>query len=96
MEMHKKALQLQYEKLGPKHPDVILTCKYIAEVYCSQSKPDAAIAILREAIEIEELVNGLFNPSVAESNNYLASILRDNGDIDGALEAFTRGTYILR
>lgn len=94
MEMHKKALQLQYEKLGPKHPDVIVTCKYIAEVYCSQSKPDAAIAILREAIEIEELVNGLFSPSVAESNNYLASILRDNGDVDGALEAFTRAMEI--
>ena len=28
LEMHKKALRLQQEKLGDKHPDVILTCKY--------------------------------------------------------------------
>ena len=66
------------------HPDVAATLRSLGRLQRSTSDYDAAEQRLREALAIEQEINGVQSRTAAETMVDLASVLRGKGELDEA------------
>ncbi|QTA93947.1 Tetratricopeptide repeat-containing protein [Desulfonema magnum] len=83
-----------YEKTEPEVDNLASVLNLIAALFWKAGFFDAAIPMLRQALEISEKVLGADHPSTATSLNNLGTMLQDKGDYEGAEPLYRRALEI--
>jgi CHAT domain-containing protein/tetratricopeptide (TPR) repeat protein len=75
-----KALEIQKQVLGERHPDYALSLNNLAALYRARGESARAEPLYRQALEIRKQLLGEHHPATATSLNNLALLYRDQGD----------------
>ncbi len=81
---HQKALTMDSELLGPRHPALAVHYHNIAGVLRLLRRHPAALESYKKALSIEESALGANHPSVALTENSIAILLIETNDVPGA------------
>jgi tetratricopeptide (TPR) repeat protein/predicted Ser/Thr protein kinase len=84
-----RALELREQVVGPEHPDVARVLSNLGECY-RRSRDPRARPTLERALALREKLFGPESPLLAPTLDNYADELRQDGDLDGALNALTR------
>jgi tetratricopeptide (TPR) repeat protein len=82
-------------RLGPDHPDTLMSMNNLAVAYRAAGKPDRALPLLEEALALARSRLGLDHPDTLKCMNNLAVAYQANGKLDRALPLFEE-TFALR
>ncbi|MFQ5700499.1 MAG: tetratricopeptide repeat protein [Acidobacteriota bacterium] len=93
--LYERALDIMIAN-GPDHPDVAYNLIHLAELHRKRAEPDLAEPLFRRALVIREHVYGPDHPEVAENLLGLALVLRQEGNLQEALEMALRAERIGR
>ena len=83
-----EVLAVQRDLFQGAHPELATTLQTLGVVYESQGRLEEGIAKVREAIDMFTEVLGEDHPSVDDAKYTLGSLLKEAGDLDGALEIY--------
>ncbi len=89
-----RALAMDEQTLGPKHPDMAHSINNLALLYHNQGKYDEALPLYQRALAISEKALGPNHPVVAHGLDNLASLYRNQGKYDKALPLCQRALAI--
>ncbi|CAN0006632.1 unnamed protein product, partial [Ascophyllum nodosum] len=92
--LHKRALAIRENTLGPRHPDVASSLNNLAGLLKSQGKYDDAGQLYKRALAIRENTLGPRHPDVASSLNDLAGLLQSQSKYDDAEQLYKRALAI--
>ena len=93
--MHEWNLELREARLGPRHPETLLSCRGLSLAYRRAGRLDEAIAMDRRTLELSEAKLGPDHRDTIESRVNLVRDYRDAGRLDEAI-AVDRRTLELR
>jgi tetratricopeptide (TPR) repeat protein len=94
VEYYTRALDIEMEKLGPRHPDVATSLANIGTALNSKGEHDEAVEYYTRALDIQLEKLGPRHPKVATSLNNIGGALGSKGAHDKAVEYFTRALDI--
>ena len=80
---HERTLELREAKLGPDHPDTLLSRNNLAAAYSSAGRVKDAIAMLEPTLELREAKLGPDHPDTLNSRNNLAQSYDAGGPAQG-------------
>ena len=86
----RKALDIQRRVLGPAHADIARTLQDLALVLDDAGDLNAAIPMMREAVNMQRALNGSqSDPGLALAIHNLAELLYEDGNYGGAEQLYT-------
>lgn len=77
--LHRRALAIREQALGPTHPDVAQTLNNLAGVYGAEGRLAEAETLYRRCLSIREMTLGENDPEVAKTLENYAELLRARG-----------------
>jgi tetratricopeptide (TPR) repeat protein len=83
--LHEQTLELKKAKLGPDHPDTLISMNGLAETYRAAGQLDRAVRLHKETLERRRVKLGPDNPDTLISMNNLALAYGAAGRLDEAL-----------
>ena len=92
--IHRQALALRLDVLGPDHLTVSETLNNLAAVLATEGRSREAGELYRRALAIRRRILGDGHPQVATTWHNLGGALRDLGDLPAAEEAFRKAIAI--
>ena len=82
--LHRRALAIREQLLGPEHPETAASLNNLANFYMDQGKYELAEPLHMRALAIREQQLGPEHPSTAQSLNNLANLYMDQGKYEPA------------
>jgi tetratricopeptide (TPR) repeat protein len=79
-----RSLGLRSARLGPKHPDTLISKNNLALLYHDQGKYDQAESLYQEALAAQNAARGPDDPNTLTYQNNLAKLYLDRGKLDQA------------
>jgi len=90
----RRALEIDEEALGPKHPKVAIRLNNLALLLKDTNRIEEAEPLYRRALEIDEEALGPKHPDVAIDLNNLAQLLKDTNRLEEAEPLYRRALEI--
>ena len=88
LKLREETLALRKTKLGPDHPDTLMSMNNLANGYRDTGQRDRALKLREEALALWKAKLGPDHPGTLESMYDLAISYRDAGQNDRALDLF--------
>lgn len=77
--LHRQALKMRMEVLGPEHPNTLISMSWIASALGSQGRYAEAEQMHRQTLELRKKVLGPEHPDTLISMSWIASVLSSQG-----------------
>jgi serine/threonine protein kinase len=91
-----KALRTQQARLGPDHPDTLISRNGLAVAYQEAGKPDLALPLLEETLRLRQARLGPEHPHTLHSMNNLAGAYMEAGKRDRALPLYEASLKLIK
>ena len=92
----KDSLEIKKVKLGPDHPDTLMTMNNLAGCYMQSGNLDQALPLMKETLELLKAKVGADHPNTIRTMNNLASIYMRKRQFDQAVPLFEQAVKVLR